>query len=230
MLRHGIFKLEFEVAAWLLLRCYSQYGIPDMKAMKVEGRSESLTVYANPLERGRVTVKANNLILVLCLTFVALFLMSGTSYPFAQKDLDKLGATRECTWCDLQNADLAGAQLSGAKLSNTSLSGANLSRASLSGADLSTARLVRANLSGANMSTAHLRAANLRDANLSNADLSGANLSGANLSYANISGINLSNADLSGAVWTDGTKCAEGSTGECKKELRPTGMPGPFPF
>ena len=182
------------------------------------------------LGKSRVTVKRNNLILVLCLTFVALILTSGMSYPFAQKDLDKLEATRECTWCDLQNADLAGAQLTGARLSNTNLSGVNLSRANLSDADLPSARLSRANLSDANLSAANLRDAYLRDANLSNANLSRANLSGANLSYATISGANLSGADLSGALWTDGIKCAEGSTGACKKEVRPGGGPGPFPF
>jgi hypothetical protein len=195
-----------------------------------KSRSEPLTCLYKSFGKSRVIVKGNNLILVPCLTFVALFLMSGMSYPFAQKDLDKLEATRECTWCDLQNADLAGAQLSGARLSNTSLSGANLSRANLSDANLLSARLYRANLSGANLSSAYLRAANLRDANLSNANLSRANLSGANLSYATLSGADLSGADLSGALWADGTKCAEGSTGECKKEVRPMSGPGAFPF
>jgi hypothetical protein len=208
-------------------------GIWVIKVPDVEkSRSEFLTVCINPSGRGRVAVKGNNMILVLCLALVALFLMSGMSYPFVQKDFDKLEATKECTWCDLQNADLAGTQLSGAKLSNTTLSGANLSRAILSGADLTSARLSRANLSGANLSSAYLHGANLRDANLSKANLSGANLSGANLSYATLSGADLSGADLSGALWTDGTKCAEGSTGECKKESRPgSGSgPGPFPF
>jgi hypothetical protein len=181
--------------------------------------------------KGRSTVKRNDLVLVLYLTFITLFVMSGISYAFSQKDLDKLEATKECTWCDLQNADLKGAQLSGARLSNAGLSGANLSRASLTDADLLSARLSRANLSGANLSNAHLHGAYLRDANLSNANLSRADLSGANLSYANLSGTDLSGADLSGALWTDGTKCAEGSTGECKKVVSPTqGMPGPFPF
>lgn len=195
-----------------------------------KSRSNALTVCTNPLERGRVTVTGNNLIQVLCLTFVALFLMSGTSYPFAQKDLDKLEATRECAWCDLQNADLAGARLTGANLAGTTLSGANLSRANLSGANLLRATLSRANLSDANLSSAYLRAAHLRDANLSNANLSRANLSGANLSYANLSGADLSGADLSGATWTDGRKCGEDSTGECKKEVRPGSSSGPFPF
>lgn len=212
-----------DVALW-----YMVINVPDVE----KSRSHFLTVSINLSGRGRVTVKGNNLISVLCLTFVVLFLVPGMSYPFAQKDLDKLKASGECTWCDLQNADLAGTQLSGAKLSNTTLSGANLSRAILSGADLTSARLSRANLSGANLSSAYLHGANLRDANLSKANLSGANLSGANLSYATLSGADLSGADLSGALWTDGTKCAEGSTGECKKESRPgSGSgPGPFPF
>jgi hypothetical protein len=182
------------------------------------------------LGKSRVTVKRNNLILVLCAAIVALILTSGMSYPFAQKDLDKLESTRECTWCDLQNADLSGAQLTGVRLSNTNLSGVNLSRANLSDASLPSARLSRANLSGANLSGATLSGAYLRDANLTNANLSRANLSGANLSYANVSGANLSGADLSGALWTDGIKCAEGSTGTCKREVRPAAPAGPFPF
>ena len=202
-----------------------------MKGPKVEkSPSKYLTVCTNLLGGGRATVKGNKLILVLCFTFAGLFLMSGMSYPFAQKDLDKLEATRDCAWCDLQNADLAGARLTGANLSNTVLSGANLSGANLSRANLPSAWLSRVNLSGADLSSAHLRAANLRDANLSNANLSRANLSGANLSYATLSGADLSGADLSGATWTDGRKCAEGSTGECKKEARPVGSTGPFPF
>ncbi len=174
-------------------------------------------------------MKRNETVYVLCLTFVALFLMSGMSYGFAQKALDKLLATQECTWCDLQNADLSGAQLSGARLSGSSLTGANLSKANLSDAYLLSARLTRANLSGANLSGAFLRSANLRDANLSRANLSRANLSDANLSYANLSGADLSDADFSGALWTDGTKCGEGSSGECKRAPRPVGNTGTFP-
>ncbi len=181
-------------------------------------------------KKGWRTVKRSEVVYVLCLTFVALFLVSRLSYAFAQKALDKLLATQECTWCDLQNADLAGAQLSGAKLSGSSLSDANLSKANLSGADLLSVRFARANLSGANLSGAFMRSANLRDANLSGANLTGANLTGANLSYANLSGANLTGANLTGALWTDGTKCGEDSTGECKKPLNPTGNAGPFPF
>jgi uncharacterized protein YjbI with pentapeptide repeats len=70
----------------------------------------------------------------------------------------------------------------------------------------------------------------LRDANLSNANLSRANLSDANLTYANLTGADLTGADLSGAIWTDGTKCGDNSTGECKKVRNPVGNFGPFPF
>lgn len=184
----------------------------------------------NPLGKGDNVVKRNETIWVLCLTLVALSLMSGMSYGFSQKALDKLLATQDCTYCDLQNADLSGAQLSGARLSGSSLTAANLSKAVLSDAYLLAARLTRANLSGANLSGAFLRSANLRDANLSGANLSKADLSDANLSFANLSGADLSDADFSNAVWTDGRKCGENSFGECKSERRDLSAPGAFPF
>jgi uncharacterized protein YjbI with pentapeptide repeats len=43
-------------------------------------------------------------------------------------------------------------------------------------------------------------------------DLSGANLSGADLSKANLTDVNLYNA-----IWTDGSRCRQGSTGLCRK-------------
>lgn len=62
-----------------------------------------------------------------------------------------------------------------------------------------------------------LSGAKLFGANLGNANLDGANLHEANLRGANLGGTNLFGANLSGATWTDGSKCKEGSVGECKR-------------
>lgn len=141
---------------------------------------------------------------VVILTFVVPSEVSA----FKQEDLDKVQATKQCTFCDLAGAPLTGLDISGGRLSGTKLSGANLSKA---------------NLSGANVRNANLHGAQLVGANLSNGDLSGASLAhakltGADLSEAKLSGTDLSEANLSGAYWTDGKKCKEGSIGECKKD------------
>jgi uncharacterized protein YjbI with pentapeptide repeats len=133
--------------------------------------------------------------------FVSLFCVicfaASISFAFNEAHVAQLLSTKQCQWCNLQNADLTSAQLSGAQLSNTSLTGAQLSKANLT----------RANLSGA-----FLMNANLSDANLTDAFLASANLTNANLSGANLSG-----ADLSGVIWLDGTKCEKKSIGECKQ-------------
>ena len=141
-------------------------------------------------------MRRHHMIGICCLTCFLPFFFSSISFAFNQADLDKVLATKECQWCDLRNADLSKAGLSGALLS-----GANLSGAKLSGADLS----------GANLSTAYLRNTDLSGSNLSNAYFSKAILTGAEMKDANMTGANLSEA-----VWTDGTKCDEGSVKECK--------------
>ncbi|PKN70725.1 MAG: pentapeptide repeat-containing protein [Deltaproteobacteria bacterium HGW-Deltaproteobacteria-10] len=77
--------------------------------------------------------------------------------------------------------------------------------------------LDNANLSGVNLSNANLAGTRLFKANLNKADLSGAKLSGADLYMANLKEAKLSGADLSRATWTDGSRCKDGSIGECKK-------------
>jgi len=62
-----------------------------------------------------------------------------------------------------------------------------------------------------------LSQAYLIGANLIGANLSQANLSEAYLYRTNLTGANLSGANLSGATWTDGSKCKEGSIGQCLK-------------
>ena len=130
-----------------------------------------------------------------CFACLSFCLAPLAAHAFKQTDLDKLLATRECRWCDLTNADLAGAALSGADLS-----GANISRAKLSGADLS----------NSNLSTTYMR-----DTDLSRANLNGAFMGKANLNGATLTGANLNGADLSGATWTDGSKCENKSIGDC---------------
>ncbi len=82
--------------------------------------------------------------------------------------------------------------------------------------DLSGALLYGADLSEADLRGANLLAAQMQGANLSGANLTGANLHQADLTGANISGAILTNANLIWATWSDGTRCAEESIGECK--------------
>ena len=87
---------------------------------------------------------------------------------------------------NLENASLAGVDLSGADLENAVITQADLSAANLRGADLSNAELQDSNLSGANLTDA-----NLTTFSVYNLTLTGANLSGTKFAY---------NGDLSGVV------------------------------
>ncbi|MBS0319046.1 MAG: pentapeptide repeat-containing protein [Proteobacteria bacterium] len=78
--------------------------------------------------------------------------------------------------------------------------------ADFSGADLRTARFPDAQMTGAIFVGANLDGAAFDGAGLTYADFTGANIGGANFR----------NANLQGATWVDGTKCMEGSFGECK--------------
>lgn len=123
-------------------------------------------------------------------------------------DLQKLLATNECTYCELNNAYLGGANLHSA----------NLSGANLTETVLKLANLTNANLHSANLTNADLGYADLGYANLTSSNLDGANMTSSKLGYADLSGANLTDADLAGATWTDDvTICKEGSIGECKK-------------
>lgn len=68
----------------------------------------------------------------------------------------------------------------------------------------------------ADLSVVNLTGANLAGADLTGADLSGAILFDANLEGANLTDVLLKGTNLSNAIWMDGSKCAEGSIGECK--------------
>jgi len=130
--------------------------------------------------------------LVCVVMFLGMFIIPRGAYAFDPVDLQQLKTTNQCPSCDLYQANLSEANLGGANLTAANLTGANLSRANLAGANLN-----NANLYNANLSEAYLGAASLRDAYLYAANLRGAN--------------------LSGAIWTDGSKCKEGSIDECKK-------------
>jgi uncharacterized protein YjbI with pentapeptide repeats len=136
-------------------------------------------------------------VFLFALAFFVGCLTSDFSYAFNEADLARLLSTKQCQWCNLQDADLSGTQLSGAQLSNASLTSARLTNTNLSRTNLSGAFLMKANLTGAKLIDAFLVNANLSNANLTDADFSG--------------------ADLSGAIWTDGTKCEKKSFGECKQ-------------
>jgi uncharacterized protein YjbI with pentapeptide repeats len=117
--------------------------------------------------------------------------------------------------CLLSGIDVGSASLAGANLSSAVLRDARLSATNLSGADMR-----YADLSGADLRYADLREAILIGANLQAADLRGGNLSGADLRYANLNtrlveNANFTGAILGGAIWYDGTVCAENSVGRC---------------
>jgi uncharacterized protein YjbI with pentapeptide repeats len=90
---------------------------------------------------------------------------------------------------NLENASLAGADLSSADLEN-----AMITQADLSGTDLANADLTNAELSGSDLSGANLTDANLNTFYVYNLTLTGANLSGTEFTY---------NSDLSGVVSGD---------------------------
>jgi hypothetical protein len=73
----------------------------------------------------------------------------------------KLLQTKQCSMCDLSDANLSGMDLSRANLRGALLLNANLSRANLRHADLTSAILDGADLSGANLNQADLTGASL---------------------------------------------------------------------
>ena len=102
--------------------------------------------------------------------------------------------------CNLQFANLKGANLEGAVLVFTNLKGANLEGANLGGAYLMDAHLNHANLGGANLGGAYLNRANLNVANLEGANLKNAHLENTMPVAANLKAANLENAHLEGAM------------------------------
>jgi len=158
-----------------------------------------------------------------CFILVPLLAAPLGALAFKQEDLDRVLATKQCTFCDLTGAQLSGADLSGSRLSGARLSAANLSKTSLSGSNLRNVNMHHTQLLDANLSNADLSGADLAGADLTGASLSRAKLSGADFSDANLSGTDLSEANLTGAYWVDGKRCKEGSIGECKRDSGQTG-------
>lgn len=109
------------------------------------------------------------------------------------------GRRLDLEFCDLDEAPLAGRDLSGARLRRCRFRGADLSRARLEMADLS-----YADLTGANLEQASLRGANLRRANLTRVFLAAACLDAMPLAGGrdwptNLDGAILHDADLTNA-------------------------------
>ena len=77
---------------------------------------------------------------------------------------------------DLEDMDLAEAELKGVSLVGINMEGANLAGADLELADLSDANLENANLRETDFKSANLKGADLEGANISDADFRGANL------------------------------------------------------
>jgi uncharacterized protein YjbI with pentapeptide repeats len=95
--------------------------------------------------------------------------------------INQLLSNRQCPGCDLERADLRGANLSNADLSGADLAQANLSNANLSGANFTAADLEEVNFTGANLRGANFLGADLEAANFTNADVTGANFTAADL-------------------------------------------------
>jgi hypothetical protein len=97
---------------------------------------------------------------------------------------------------DLQNIDLAGANLEGADLFGMNLLRVDLEGANLRGVDLRRANLREANLNDVDLRGAQLYRVNLNRAHISGADLRGSNLYRAYVSRATLRAANLQETDL----------------------------------
>jgi hypothetical protein len=154
--------------------------------------------------------------LSLILLGVGSMLWLDRSTPTQQPDCNAPAAPgvdwRNCVMADL---DPGSASLAGADLNSAVLRRARLSATDLSGSDLRYVDLDAADLSYARLQGASLQGASLRQANLSAADLSGADLRYADLTGSRLTGANLSGVRLGGAIWIDGRRCADASTGRC---------------
>jgi hypothetical protein len=119
--------------------------------------------------------------------------------------------------CRLTGVDVGSASLAGANLNSAMLNRARLSATNLSGADLRYANLSRADLRYADLRQSQLLGANLRAADLRGSNFTGADLRFADLSASLLENANLEAANLGGAIWLNGTACAENSVGRCLK-------------
>jgi len=113
------------------------------------------------------------------------------------KQLDNINLAK----ADLQQANLSFSQLKGANLAFANLENAILSYANLAGAKLSATHLGNAYLEDAILTNAKLQGANLKKAKLTNSDLKSAYLVDANLEGSNLSAVNFENANLSSVTF-----------------------------
>ncbi len=118
---------------------------------------------------------------------------------------------------DLGHADLTNASFIGAKLENANLAGARLSNCEMTGAHLSGADLSSTDLTNCDFTGADLRNTKIGRARLVNTDFTGADLREADLNGARLINTEFEGARLDGARWVDGTRCAKGSIGACRR-------------
>lgn len=109
---------------------------------------------------------------------------------------------------DLEDVNLANADLQGIDLSYSILFQANLSGADLRGANLGDAFLISADLTGADLTGADLSDADLVGANLNNAVLVDTDLSRSDVDFSSIAGASFVSADLALADFSEVTDAA----------------------
>lgn len=114
-----------------------------------------------------------------------------------------------------RGCDLAGLAAVNVRARNMLVDGANLQDARLAGADLSYGSFTDTRLRNADLRGARLVGADLARADLTGADLTGADLGFAVLRQARLQGVRLAGARLGEAVWSDGRVCAAHSVGAC---------------
>ncbi len=129
--------------------------------------------------------------------------------------------------CFFNERDFSGVDLTGAVIRESSFNRAIFKEAILKGVDARETKFVSADLTGAVLTDADLKNADFTRARLTNADLRGADLrearlfradlTGADLTGARLDGADLFMAVLDGATWPDGSRCAPGSRGLCRR-------------
>ena len=102
------------------------------------------------------------------------FAVTDPAIAGAEEDLIQLLESRQCSACQLNDADLTHADLRDAVLKGAHVRRANLSQAQLDGADLSSSDLRFTSLQGASLRGADLRNSNLIGTDLRHTDLTGA--------------------------------------------------------
>ena len=162
------------------------------------------------------------LVMVCRSIFLGIFLLPFVAAAFNPAEQQRLITSNKCPNCDLTDVKLSGFDLPGAKLTGADLSGADLTKADLSARKVHYIKHWQKNTPKDKFTPTDLFGANLTGTDLSGADLSDARLVKSNLTKANLTGADLTGAILTGAIlknatWTDGSKCNEGSVGECIK-------------